>query len=62
MSATSDAPKAYSREDAARLYGISLDTVRRAINKGDLKAKRVGRVIRVSEEALAKWWASLEDA
>lgn len=62
MSATNDTPKAYSREDAARLYGISLDTVRRAINKGDLKAKRVGRVIRVSEEALAKWWASLEDA
>ena len=43
----------WTGEDAARLYGVNFDTIKRAINAGDLKAKRVGRLIRVSDAALA---------
>lgn len=64
--------RGYTREEAALLYGVSLDTIRRAINKGELRAKRIGsapgegqrdaRPIRISDEALRKWWDSLPDA
>lgn len=33
---------AYTREEAAHACGLSLDSVKRAINRGDLRAKRSG--------------------
>lgn len=60
-----------SREDAAREAGVSLDTIRRAINKGELKAKRLGwddekKVATgkylVTREALQEWFEGLADA
>lgn len=53
---------AYSREEAARKVGVSLDTIRRAINKGDLKAKRIGRRISITDDALRDWLERLPDA
>jgi excisionase family DNA binding protein len=61
---------ALTREEAAQATGVSLDTIRRAIRAGHLKAKRSGKdadgnpsgkyLIRVSE--LEAWVDSLEDA
>lgn len=59
---TAEKQKAYSRDEAARLYGVSLDTIRRAINTGQLRAKKVGRVIRVDEKSLEDWFKNLPDA
>jgi excisionase family DNA binding protein len=56
------APVAYSREEAAKACGLSLDTIRRAINAGDLRAKRAGRRIVVPEESLRDWLKGLPDA
>lgn len=57
---------AYSREDAARLCSVSVDTVRRAINKGTLRAKRTGKdgggKYLITEQALRDWLETLEDA
>jgi excisionase family DNA binding protein len=61
MSAIETSPvRAVSIEEAARQYGLSKSTFRRAIQSRQLRAARVGRriVIRISE--LEKWLASLE--
>ena len=56
----------YSREDAARRAGVSLDTIRRAINTGKLKAKRTGAdgggKYLISEPAIKAWFETLGDA
>lgn len=59
---TTDAREALTREEAADLYGVSFDTIKRAIHAGDLKAKRVGRRYRVHRDDLRAWWDSLPDA
>lgn len=53
---------AVSIRTAGDMYDLSPDTIRAAINKGRLPAKRVGRSIRVDVAALAEWFRSLEDA
>lgn len=41
-------PKWLSLQQAARIYGISVDTLRRSISSGDLPAARYGaRLIRI---------------
>lgn len=40
--------------DVARTWQTSPDTVRRAISRGELRAIRVGRLIRIRPEDLAK--------
>ena len=41
-----------SVDAAARDLDVSTKTVRRLIDRGDLQAHRVGRCLRISEEAL----------
>lgn len=57
---------AYTREEAARLCSVSIDTVRRAINKGTLRAKRTGKdgggKYLITEKAIRDWLETLEDA
>lgn len=60
------APLFLTREQAAEACNVSLDTIRRAINKGTLRAKRTGAEgggkYLISPDALAEWFESLEDA
>lgn len=60
-----------SREEAAREAGVSIDTIRRAINKGALRAKRTGWNAEkkvptgkylIDRAALREWFDSLVDA
>lgn len=60
-----------TREQAARVAGVSLDTIRRAINKGELKAKRTGwddekkvptGKYLIDRDALREWFDGLADA
>ena len=47
------APRWVSLEDAARYLGVSVATLRRAIRRGDLKGRRMGRqLIRVDANEL----------
>lgn len=48
--------------EAARLAGVSSDTIRAAINLMDLPAKRVGRRILVRVVDLEAWIDGLDDA
>lgn len=56
----------YSREEAAQICGVSLDTIRRAINKGTLRAKRTGAngggKYLITEQAIRDWLETLDDA
>lgn len=60
-----------TREEAARVAGVSLDTIRRAVNRGDLRAKRTGydeekKVATgkylIDRQALRDWFDGLADA
>lgn len=54
---------AYTRQQAAEMCNVSLDTIRRAIAAGKLRAKRIGqRDVRVTRDALQEWLEGLEDA
>lgn len=66
----SDEPLFLSREDAARKAGVGFDTIKRAINKGTLRAKRTsvdskgnpaGKYL-ITVEALKEWHDGLADA
>lgn len=60
-----------TREQAAQVAGVSLDTIRRSINRGALEAKRTGwdeekqvatgRYL-IDREALVAWFRGLPDA
>lgn len=54
--------RALTRRDVSELYSVSEDTVRRAINTGKLRAKKVGKRYVVSAEAAAEWFEGLDDA
>ena len=54
--------EALSRQEAAELYGVSFDTIKRAVNSGHLRAKRVGRRYRIGRADLRAWFESLPDA
>lgn len=53
---------AYSREEAADATSVSVDTIRRAINSGQLRAKKVGTRVVVTEQALIAWLEERPDA
>lgn len=53
---------AVSVRTAADMYDLSPDTVREAINRGELAAKKVGRTIRIDVGALREWFDGLKDA
>lgn len=48
--------------DAARITGVSPDTIRKAINELRLPAKKTGRAIRIRVSDVHAWFDSLEDA
>ena len=56
----------YTREEAAKAMGVSLDTIRRAINGGTLRAKRTGAEgggkYLISADQLKDWFDTLQDA
>ncbi len=49
------AEKFYTVEDVARILQISVSTVRKLINDGDLRSIRIGKQIRVPESALNEY-------
>jgi excisionase family DNA binding protein len=63
---TAEIPRLFlTRDEAAKACGVSLDTIRRAIGSGRLRAKRTGKeggkhLIRVAD--LEDWFSQLEDA
>lgn len=65
MSATTE-QMFLTREEAAKVAGVSFDTIKRAINKGTLRAKRSGEggggKYLVSRDALQAWFDGLVDA
>ena len=60
------APLFLTREQAAEACNVSVDTIRRAINKGALRAKRTGDEgggkYLIAPEALRDWFDGLADA
>jgi excisionase family DNA binding protein len=52
-------PPALSRQDAARMLGLSLRSIDRLIHSGKLKARRVGRRVFLSPDALERFLAAL---
>jgi excisionase family DNA binding protein len=48
-------PLAYSVEDAAKQLSVSSQSVRRLIDRGELKARRVGTRVIVSKNELERW-------
>lgn len=67
---TTTKPLAYAAKDAATQAGVSLDTILRAIRRGDLRAKRSGQLddgtptgkYLVTRTALEEWLEALPDA
>jgi excisionase family DNA binding protein len=62
---TREAEAAYPIKDAAALYHVSEDTIRRAIHATEppfLKAKKIGGRIRILASDLQAWFDSLPDA
>lgn len=67
---TTAEPLAYSAKKAAEAAGVSLDTILRAIRRGDLRAKRSGQLddgtptgkYLIPRAALADWLEALPDA
>ena len=62
MSDTDTLPGAVSIKTAAAILELSDKTLRAAINRGDLRAKRVGTHLRISRADLAAWFEALDDA
>jgi excisionase family DNA binding protein len=48
-------PLAYSVEDAAKQLSVSSQSVRRLIDRGELKARRVGTRVIVPKNELERW-------
>lgn len=59
-------PLYFTREQAAEACNVSLDTIRRAIGSGKLRAKRTGDngggKYLIAPAALEDWFAGLPDA
>jgi putative molybdopterin biosynthesis protein len=47
--------KAYTREEIARILSVNPITIWREIQRGNLKAFKVGKDIRISESALEEY-------
>lgn len=55
-------PYAISVKDAADMVGLDATTVRSAIDKQQLPAKKVGRVLRIRVSDVEAWFDGLDDA
>lgn len=45
----------YTVDEVAKMLRVSTETVRKLIAQGEIKAKRVGRQYRISQEALSAY-------
>jgi excisionase family DNA binding protein len=61
MSTSTLAPRWLKRTDAAKTYGISLDTLDRLRGSGEVRTKRNGRSVLVEVASLDEWVEQLED-
>jgi excisionase family DNA binding protein len=52
---STNTPLAYSVEDAAKQLSVSSQSVRRLIDRGELKARRVGTRVIVPKNELERW-------
>lgn len=56
----------YTRDEAAEACSVSVDTIKRHINRGTLRAKRTGSngggKYLISVQALEAWFSTLDDA
>ena len=52
---------AYGYEQAGEQFGISKDMIRRAVDKGDLIPRYIGRLPRISHTDLIDWFESLPE-
>jgi excisionase family DNA binding protein len=52
-------PPTYGLEEVAAIVGVHVETIRRAIRDGELKAAKLPRNYRVSRIELARWWSAL---
>lgn len=59
-------PLFLTRDQAAQSANVSIDTIKRAVNSGALRAKRTGDngggKYLISVEALTEWFEGLKDA
>jgi excisionase family DNA binding protein len=49
----------YTLKEAADLLSLHPETIRRAYRDGKLKAALVGRILRISEAELERYWVAL---
>lgn len=56
------APLAVSIRTAADMLDLSEWTIREAVSRGQLPARKVGRVLRIEVADLTEWFRSLESA
>jgi excisionase family DNA binding protein len=52
----------YDTEQVARFLNLSVRTILRAIEKGDLEAKKTGKQYLITREAVQKYWESIPSA
>lgn len=53
---------AYDRQEAADLYGVGFDTIKKAVDAGALRAKKNGNRYLILAADLAAWFEALPDA
>ena len=54
-------PGWFTIPDAARACDVSAWTIRQEIKAGRLKARRIGRLVRILDEELSRWMRGSED-
>lgn len=53
---------AYSYEEAGVQFDVSKDMIRRAVEKGDLIPRYIGRLPRISHTDLVEWFEALPES
>lgn len=53
--------ESFSPKEVAARLGISVDSVRRLVKAGQLRAMRVGRVLRIRESAIEQFMEEAEE-
>ena len=52
---------AYAYDEAGEQVGVSKDMIRKAVDKGDLIPRYIGRLPRISHTDLVEWFEHLPD-